>query len=166
MRNRTVEGFLEDLATRAPAAGGGAAAALHAAHGAALVALAARLGAGEGPDEVAATVRRRADELRGSALELVDAADPVRVVTLVGQVLALAETLRPVARRAVLGDVAAAAEVLRAAAGTARVRIEAALPGVTDAAERADLLEVADHVDDLVLRAAKVTAAVREQLVR
>ena len=50
--------------------------------------------------------------------------------------------------------------------GTSRVHVEVALVGLVDPDAREELLVAIDPVDDLVLRAAKITAAVREQLVR
>ncbi|WP_018334449.1 cyclodeaminase/cyclohydrolase family protein [Actinomycetospora chiangmaiensis] len=202
MRTETLEGYLAHLASRTPAPGGGAGAALHAAQGAALVAAVARHGDGgrsAAHADVIGKARARADELRELALDLagqdayvsaavLDARRPapddeqaearrtealagagrtaVRVLEVTEQALTLAETLRPLGDRAVLPDVAAAAETLRAAAGTARVNVEVALAGLVEPVVREELLQAVDHVDDLVLRAAKVTAAVREQLLR
>lgn len=199
MRTETIEGFLTRVASRVPVPGTGAGAALHAAHGAALVATVARHARGDrvaAHADVVAKARARCDELRDLALDLAagdapvaaalvaataDADDPdgedeaalaaagrlaVRVIEVAEEALALAETLRPLGNRAVVPDVAAAAESLRAAAGTARVHVEAALVGLADPGIREELLEAVDHVDDLVLRAAKVTAAAREQMVR
>jgi methenyltetrahydrofolate cyclohydrolase len=186
VRTETVEGFLARL-SRVPPSGGGAGAALHAAHGAALVAMVASDGRGAAVADVRTKARARADELRELALGLATEAEAdtegggpdddeagllgagrlaVRVIGVTEQALTLAETLRPLGDRAALPGVAAAAEILRAAAGTARVNVETALAGLADPAAREELLEAVDHVDDLVLRAAKVTAAVREQLVR
>jgi formiminotetrahydrofolate cyclodeaminase len=64
----------------------------------------------------------------------------------------------------VISDVAAAAEAARAAATTARVNVEINLGGIKDAETWGQLAAVAGTVDDLVLRADKVTAAVRDGL--
>ena len=75
MRTDTIEEFLHDLAARVPAPGGGAAAALHAAQAAALLAMVARYSDGEKYAEHAATiqeVRDTADELRGLCLDLAE----------------------------------------------------------------------------------------------
>lgn len=162
MRRQTVEQVLQSLAS-AEARPGGRVAALHAALGAALL---ARDG-GE------------ADDLREAALALAEgppgaeaaerARAAVRVVELTERALGLAESQRPVGARsgtAVVGDVAAAAEALRAAAGIARVEVERELGAITDPAVREELLVTVDAVDDVVLRAAKVTAVVREQILR
>jgi methenyltetrahydrofolate cyclohydrolase len=114
-------------------------------------------GADEGDD--GAEVRRAEALLAAGRLA-------VRVIGVTEQVLGLAEALRPVGGRAAAPGIAAAAEALRAAAGTARVNVEVALTGITDPVVREELLDAVEHVDDLVLRAAKVTAAVREQIVR
>ena len=75
MRNDTVEDFLQSLAARVPAPGGGATAALHAAQAAALVAMVARYS--EGPRfaehaELVHEVRDTADQLRDEALTLAE----------------------------------------------------------------------------------------------
>ena len=68
--------FLEQLAARVPAPGGGAAAALHAAHGAALLGMVARYTTGEQHAQHEETIGRiiaEVDELRLLALRLADA---------------------------------------------------------------------------------------------
>ena len=75
MRDRTIKDFLEELAARVPAPGGGAAAALHAAQGAALVGMVARYSTGEQYAEHRETVERiiaESDELRAAALRLAE----------------------------------------------------------------------------------------------
>ncbi|WP_100497849.1 cyclodeaminase/cyclohydrolase family protein [Geodermatophilus chilensis] len=91
---------------------------------------------------------------------------PAIVVAVAEQVLTLAEQLLPIGNRNVVSDVAAAAEAARAAATTARVNVEINLGGIKDPATWGELAAVVDTVDDLVLRAEKVTAAVRDGLVR
>ncbi|MEW1859460.1 cyclodeaminase/cyclohydrolase family protein [Streptomyces sp. NPDC088194] len=73
MQDQTIGGYLDRLAAREPAPGGGAAAALHAAQGAALLAMVARYTTGEKYAAHAAQVAAitaAADELRLRALEL------------------------------------------------------------------------------------------------
>jgi methenyltetrahydrofolate cyclohydrolase len=163
VRSETVEHFLESLAARSPAPGGRAGSALHAAQGAALVGKVAR-------DSGVVSSPEDADALRETALRLAADAGSARfsmqVIDVAEQVLTLAETLRPVARGPAGADLAAAAEAVRAAAGTARVDVEADLVAIADPAERERLLTAIEPVDDLVLRAAKVTAVVREQIHR
>lgn len=75
MRNDTVENFLQSLAAKVPAPGGGATAALHAAQAAALVAMVARYSEGPRFAEHAALVqevRDTADRLRDEALTLAE----------------------------------------------------------------------------------------------
>jgi formiminotetrahydrofolate cyclodeaminase len=75
MHDRTIKDFLEELAARVPAPGGGAAAALHAAQGAALVGMVARYSTGEKYAEHQETVERiiaESDELRAAALRLAE----------------------------------------------------------------------------------------------
>ena len=91
---------------------------------------------------------------------------PAKVIAVAEQVLSLAEQLLPIGNRNVISDVAAAAEAARAAATTARVNVEINLGGIKDPANWGELASVVDTVDDLVLRAEKVTAAVRDGLVR
>jgi methenyltetrahydrofolate cyclohydrolase len=73
MRDETIGDFLDQLADRVPAPGGGAAAALQAAQGAALLGMVARYTTGEKHAQHAETIGRiieEADELRGIALRL------------------------------------------------------------------------------------------------
>src|SRR5918998_5968465 len=75
MRTDTVDTFLEQLAARVPAPGGGATAALHAAQAAALVAMVARYSDGAKYAHHAEAIRRirdAADELRENALTLAE----------------------------------------------------------------------------------------------
>ena len=74
MRDDTIAAFLEQLAARVPAPGGGATAALHAAQAAALLAMVARYS--NGPKYDAGLMNRvvtEADELREDALALAEA---------------------------------------------------------------------------------------------
>lgn len=74
--SETINGYLARLASREPTPGGGAAAALHAAQGAALVAMVARYTTGTKYEQHAALVTRtisRADGLVDQALRLADA---------------------------------------------------------------------------------------------
>jgi methenyltetrahydrofolate cyclohydrolase len=206
MRTDTIDTFLEQLAARVPAPGGGATAALHAAQAAALLAMVARYSDSaryaDHAEEIA-TITSTADRLRHNALGLAEedaaaftavteayrlpkgtsdeaaarseaiatslvaaARVPAVVVAVADQVLGLAEQLLPIGNRTVVSDVAAAAEAARAAATTARVNVEVNLGGIKDPATRGELAAAVDTVDDLVLRAEKVTAAVRDGLVR
>ncbi len=112
------------------------------------------------PDEAAARSEAIAKALVAAAHV------PAIVIAVAGQVLALAEQLLPIGNRNVISDVAAAAEAARAAATTARVNVEINLGGITDPRIWGELSAVVDTVDDVVLRAEKVTAAVRDGLVR
>ena len=76
MRDETIGDFLDRLADRVPAPGGGASAALLAAQGAALLAMVARFSTGEEYAQNRATIDRivaEADELRTIALRLGEA---------------------------------------------------------------------------------------------
>ncbi|MFC4033107.1 cyclodeaminase/cyclohydrolase family protein [Streptomyces polygonati] len=84
MHDHTISGYLERLAAREPAPGGGAAAALHAAQGAALVGMVARYTTGEKYAEQAGEVAEiivESDQLRWRAVEL--AADDALAFTAV-----------------------------------------------------------------------------------
>lgn len=75
MRTDTIDTFLHDLAARAPAPGGGATAAMHAAQAAALLGMVARYSEGEKFAQHATTItgiRDTADELRARALDLAE----------------------------------------------------------------------------------------------
>jgi methenyltetrahydrofolate cyclohydrolase len=116
------------------------------------------------PKETADEAAARSEAI---ARALVGAAHvPAIVVAVAEQVLGLAEQLLPIGNRNVIRDVAAAAEAARAAATTARVNVEVNLGGIKDPGTWGELAAVVDTVDDLVLRAEKVTAAVRDGLVR
>jgi formiminotetrahydrofolate cyclodeaminase len=74
MRDDTIAGFLDQLAARVPAPGGGATAALHAAQAAALLAMVARYSDGARYDAgLMGRVVAEADELRATAVELAEA---------------------------------------------------------------------------------------------
>ncbi|KOG87516.1 formimidoyltetrahydrofolate cyclodeaminase, partial [Streptomyces varsoviensis] len=75
MRDETISGFLERLAGRVPAPGGGAVAALQAAQGAALLGMVARYSTGEkyaAHADLVARVTAETDELRERALRLAE----------------------------------------------------------------------------------------------
>jgi formiminotetrahydrofolate cyclodeaminase len=112
------------------------------------------------PDEAAARSAAIAQALVAAAHV------PAIVIAVAEQVLSLAEQLLPIGNRNVISDVAAAAEAARAAATTARVNVEINLGGIKDPVVWGELAAVVETVDDLVLRAEKVTAAVRDGLVR
>ena len=76
MRDEKIGAYLDQLADRVPAPGGGAAAALHAAVGAALLGMVARYSTGERYAAHQETINRiitETDELRGIALRLAEA---------------------------------------------------------------------------------------------
>lgn len=98
---------------------------------------------------------------------LVDAGRiPARVIRAAEQVVELAERLRPVGNRQVITDVGAAADAARAAASTARLNVETNLAGITDPLARMEFGEVLAGVDDVLIRADKVTADVRGDIRR
>ena len=90
-------------------------------------------------------------------------ADVVRLALLL---VSLAEELLPAGNRNVITDVAAAAEAARAAAVTAQVNIEVNLRGLKDPSVLSELASMAEVTDDVVARADRVVAAVREEIGR
>ncbi len=91
---------------------------------------------------------------------------PAEVIGVARAVVELAEELLPIGNRNVVTDIAAAAEAARAAATTARVNVEINLGGIKDETARAELAARAATVDDIALRADRVTAAVREEIAK
>lgn len=200
----TIGEFLDRLAARVPAPGGGAAAALQAAQAAALLAMVARFTTGgQYPDHETTLghIVREADELRGIALRLADAdADafaalaeayrlppdtpqedgarsaaigralvnavwpPAQIISVAAVAVNIAEALAAIGSRSVIADVAAAAEAARAAAATARVNIEISLSGIADEEESLEIIAQVGKADDIIARAERVTATVREQI--
>jgi formiminotetrahydrofolate cyclodeaminase len=107
---------------------------------------------------------------------------PAAVIRTALSLIELAEELLPAGNRNVITDVAAAAEAARAAAVTARVNIEVNLRGINDApvkdgasvkdgapvkdAAKAELIATAAVTDEIVARADRIVAAVREEIAR
>ncbi|MBV9143613.1 MAG: cyclodeaminase/cyclohydrolase family protein [Pseudonocardiales bacterium] len=206
MKDDTIGDFLDQLAARVPAPGGGASAALSAAQAAALLSMVARYSTGEKYAEHAETVRAvlaESETARDRAVQLAqdDAAafaavsqaytlpkatpeekaartaaiaralagaaqPPAATITTAAHLVDLAEILLPISNRNVITDVAVAAELARAAATAARLNVEINLAGLTDEDARRPLLDALAGVDELVTRADKVTAAVREAISR
>jgi methenyltetrahydrofolate cyclohydrolase len=112
MQDQTIGGYLERLAAREPAPGGGAAAALHAAQGAALLAMVARYTTGQkyaDHAERVSAITAEADRLRGRALEL--AQEDARAFTAVTDAYKLprAEPEQKAARSRAIADALAGA---------------------------------------------------------
>ena len=89
---------------------------------------------------------------------------PAKLIGVAGMVVDLAGALVTMANRNVISDVAAAAEAARAAAAVARVNVEINLAGITDEEASLEMIADADKADDIIARAERVTAAVREQI--
>jgi methenyltetrahydrofolate cyclohydrolase len=89
---------------------------------------------------------------------------PADVIRLALLLVALAEDLRPAGNRNVITDVAAAAEAARAAAVTARLNVEVNLRGISDPAVVAEFVATTAVTDDIIARADRVVAAVREEI--
>jgi methenyltetrahydrofolate cyclohydrolase len=204
IRDESIGEFLDQLAGRVPAPGGGAASALQAAQGAALLGMVARYTTGEKYAEHEVTIGRiiaEVDELRAIALRLAEAdADafravtdayrlprsteeeqaarsaaisqaltnaawpPAQVISVAGMVVDLAEALVVIGNRNVISDVAAAAESARSAAATARVNVEVNLAGISDEQASLEMIAETGRADDIITRADRITATVREQI--
>jgi formiminotetrahydrofolate cyclodeaminase len=91
---------------------------------------------------------------------------PADVIRLSLLLVSLAEELLPTGNRNVITDVAAAAEAARAAAVTARVNVEVNLRGIKDPVIMTEFAATSAVTDDLVVRADRVVAAVREEIAR
>ncbi|MFI6344909.1 cyclodeaminase/cyclohydrolase family protein [Streptomyces sp. NPDC050560] len=165
LRDETVAGFLDRLAARVPAPGGGASAALHAAQAAALLAMVARYSTGPKYEAHAAAIARvtaAADELRDTALRLAE--DDARAFTAVTTAYALPKAT-PEEKEARSGAIA------RALAGAAvpPADVIAAAARLTDLAE--ELLPVGNRnvITDVAAaaeaaRAAATTARVNVEI--
>jgi methenyltetrahydrofolate cyclohydrolase len=80
------------------------------------------------------------------------------------RLVGLAEELLPVANKNVISDIAAAGAAINAAAITAAVDIEANLSGIKDRALAEELTATAALADGVADRAARVIAAIREEI--
>jgi formiminotetrahydrofolate cyclodeaminase len=80
------------------------------------------------------------------------------------RLIGLAEELLPAANKNVISDIAAASAAITAAAVTARVNIEANLPGIRDEELTAELKSTAALADGVADRADRVIVAVREEM--
>jgi len=115
---------------------------------------------------------KETDELQAArsaaiAEALVGAArPPAEVIRTAVRLIELAEELLPAGNRNVITDVAAAAEAARAAAVTARVNIEVNLRGIKDPAVKGELTATAAVTDEIMARADRIVAAVREEITR
>ena len=80
------------------------------------------------------------------------------------RLIGLAEELLPVANKNVISDIAAASAAITAAAVTARVNIEANLPGIKDESLTDELTSTAALADGVADRADRLIVAVREEM--
>src|SRR6266568_1247752 len=176
MRDDTIAAFLDQLAARVPAPGGGATAALHAAQAAALrqdaLALAEADVAAFGAVAQAYRLPRATEQEQAARSASISSAlagaarPPADVIRTALLVISLAEELLPAGNRNVITDVAAAAEAARAAAVTARLNIEVNLKGITDPVLRDEFAATAAVADRVVERAGQIVATVREEINR
>lgn len=91
---------------------------------------------------------------------------PLAILREAAELVELAGRVLPIANRNLVSDVAAATAAARAAATTARLAVEANLPGIDDEEARDDLVAAVAVVEDLARRADDVEAAVRELMRR
>jgi formiminotetrahydrofolate cyclodeaminase len=110
------------------------------------------------PDEKAARSAAIAESLGGAARP------PADLMAAAIRLVGLAEDLLPVANKNVISDIAAAAAAISAAAVTARVNIEANLPGIKDEPLADELRATAALTDGVADRAERVISAVREEI--
>jgi methenyltetrahydrofolate cyclohydrolase len=116
------------------------------------------------PQDTAEEQAARWSRLSGVSLDATR--PPLAVLRSAVELVTLAARILPVANRNLVSDVAAATAAARAAATTARLSVEANLPGIDDEAARADLVAAVAGVEDLARRADDVEAAVRERMRR
>jgi len=114
-----------------------------------------------GTPEEKAERRRRLSEVSLDATR-----PPLAVLASAAELISLATCLLPIANRNLVSDVAAATAAARAAATTARLAVEANLPGIDDDAARADLVAAVAVVEDLARRADEVETEVRQKMRR
>jgi formiminotetrahydrofolate cyclodeaminase len=165
MRDETIAEFLTQLASRTSAPGGGAAAGLHAAQAAALIAMVARYSDGPRRDPAAVgRIRAAADGLIDESLGLAEADAPADLMAASARLAGLAEEMLTAANRDVISDLAAAAASITAAALTARITIEANLTGVRDERLKTELADTAALADEVTDRAARLIDAVRDEM--
>ena len=101
---------------------------------------------------------------RLSDVSLAAARPPLAVLASAAELVSLATALLPIANRNLISDVAAATTAARAAATTARLAVEANLPGIDDEAARAGLVSAVAVVEDLARRADEIEAQVRNRM--
>ena len=153
MRDDTIAAFLDQLAARVPAPGGGATAALHAAQAAALLAMVARYSDGARYDaELINRVVAEADELRQDALSLAEA-DAAAFA-------AVAEAYR-LPRETEQEQTVRSASIASALAGAARSPADVVRTALLLVSLAEELLPVGNHtmIADVAAAAAAIRAA-------
>ena len=113
---------------------------------------------GRPPEEKEARSAAIAEAIGGAARP------PADLMAAAVRLIGLAEELLPVANKNVISDIAAASAAITAAAITARVNIEANLPGIRDEELAAELKAIAALADGVADRADRVVTAVREEI--
>ena len=101
---------------------------------------------------------------RLSQVQLEATRPPLAVLEAAAALLELAARVLPVANHNLISDVAAAAAAARAAATTARLSVEANLPGIEDDAAREHLVSAVAVVEELARQADEVEAEVRRRM--
>jgi len=103
---------------------------------------------------------------RLSAASLEATRPPLAVLRSAVELVTLAARVLPVANPNLVSHVAAATAAARADATTARLSVEANLPGIDDASARDELVTAVAVVEDLARRADEVEADVRQRMRR
>ncbi len=107
---------------------------------------------------------QQARQARLSQAQLDATRPPRTVLESAAELVSLAARLLPIANPRLVSDVAAATAAARAAACTARLAVEANLPGIDDAQTRAGIASTLTLVDDLARRADAIEADVRDAM--
>lgn len=109
---------------------------------------------------------KEARRARLSRAQLHATRPPLAVLESAAELVELAARLLPIANPNLISDVAAATAAARAAATTARLAVEANLPGIEDDAARDHLVSAVAAVEDLARSADDVEAEVRRRMRR
>lgn len=155
--SESTESYLVRLASREPTPGGGAAGALHAAQGAALLAMVARYSTGPRYADFeaeASEILASADALASASLSIADDDEAAFAAVIAAY------------QRPKEGDVAqgGAAEAARAAAATARVNLEINLVGIRDPDALALISTAIESADQVIEQAESLSDRVRKQI--
>ena len=165
LRTDTIEGFLEALAAKVPAPGGGATAALHLGQAAALVSMVARYTSGPRYDEheaVVTSVCERSDRLRAKAIQFIDDDMAVFRGVIASYKLPKSTPAEAQARSAAIAAAATAAAAVPAEVACAAAEVVDLAEQLIDVANPNVISDVAAAAD--AARAAATTARVNVEI--